>query len=120
MKRGRPKIATDEKTAFYNSLFPDIETRRGIQNQMYAAAGLGTLKEYDDETGDNLHEYFIVGRHMKTSLLSELGRWPESERVEMAKHIRDSEESYTVKDWIHAMRKVRISEAASENTDSPC
>jgi hypothetical protein len=70
-KRGRPAIFDEFILSKTSGTFPNVRTKRSLQNNTYAMEGLKIIKKkVEPET----FEYFHSEKSTKTSLLSELGR----------------------------------------------
>lgn len=120
-KRGRPSIICDELCKGYQSLFPDIKTKRGLINHHYASIAWEVVRELPDTT-------FLIDPSRdfhRESVLVELGRLRDHELISMlAREICDIAEiipwKWTTKQWEKYARirrrelDGRISEAASE------
>jgi hypothetical protein len=76
--RGRPRVFSSEQEALFRNLFPEIRTRRGLQNRMYACRAISVLKQ---AAGADVFGRFgwLLGpsfeaAKMRFTLLAELGR----------------------------------------------
>lgn len=115
-KRGRPPAFDDLHHQTYKDIWPDIRTRRGITNKIYAINGLAIVKEmrgveYIFNEADNT---------MKVSILTELGRLNDEQAArEAASFICEREaagDHRTAHEWAAIVRKYRISETVSDNS----
>jgi hypothetical protein len=76
--RGRPRAFSPEEETAFRNMFPEIRTRRGLQNRMYACRAISVLKQV---AGDEVFNRFgwLLGpsfdaAKMRFTLLTELGR----------------------------------------------
>jgi hypothetical protein len=76
--RGRPRAFSPEQEALFRNLFPEIQTRRGLQNRMYACRAISVLKQ--NAGGEASGRYgWLVGvseenPRLRFAVLTELGR----------------------------------------------
>ncbi len=106
-KAGRPRF-NDELIKHYKAFFPDIRTRRGLQDKYYSGVALRVINDLEgmdffwvtDETGKRIS--------MKSSLLAELGRFEDGDDIKkIAISICKAKEKRTVKEWIAILRAAR-------------
>ena len=89
------------------NLYPDIKTRRGLQNKYYEIHALGVLKDLEGMK-------FILDSKLekaKWGILRELGRFKnEADMVSMAKWIckKTKKERHTIREWGKIIRGMRI------------
>jgi len=115
-KRGRPPAFDDLYHQTYKNIWPDIRTRRGITNKIYAIKGLAMVKEMQG-VGYIFNE---ADNTMKVSILTELGRLNDEQAArEAAAFICEREaagDHRTAHEWAAIVRKYRISETVSDNS----
>ena len=84
-RRGRPRVFSDEELGVAASLFPDVDTRRGLQNCLYAVSAARALEP-------------LVADHPELLRLADLWRgakpgehglaWRQSVLVELGRALR--------------------------------
>lgn len=101
-KRGRPELLPKE---FYNELqkiYPNVKTKRGLQNKFYAVEALSALK--NEDTG------LIKFIQDKDSILIQLGRIPHGATIrEWAWWIYEQSkiEKKTTHEWADIVKRLR-------------
>jgi hypothetical protein len=81
-KTGRPKIHPESEKVI-KKLYPNITTRMGINNKIYELRAFKLIKVKAPEIAD---KFEFKGIHPKSSLLAEIGRWEDEEKIlEMAR-----------------------------------
>jgi len=105
-KRGRPKFHDEDQLNQLKGVFPDIKTRRGLQNKCYEINALDAIK--DIEGMEFLYD--PQNQTLKSSILSELGRLRNEDNIRLvAQHIceRAKNETLTIKQWEKICRSIR-------------
>ena len=123
MPRGRPKVFTDEWLTFLQGLYPDLHSRRGLQDRAYQVRALRALR--DTDFGDQLA--YRDKWHMRSSLLAALGRFPDDDGGELIREVArqvyeaaTASGNWNTKFWVRVLTEHRqrlFSEAASENNE---
>ena len=76
--RGRPRAFSQEEEAIFRNLFPEITTRRGMQNRMYAVRAIGVLNASAGGDPSGRFEWLVGPSRdhpkMRFTVLTELGR----------------------------------------------
>jgi hypothetical protein len=104
-KRGRPRfehsIAFEEMFSRLKAFYPEIETRRGLQEKYYALDAYGDLHDME---GFELID--------KPSLLAEFGRFKDPAVIkQVARQVIEEmkkSDNYNVKAWVSVLRKIRL------------
>jgi hypothetical protein len=106
-KRGRPKFENFQGSLeAIRSLYPNIKTRRGLQNKFYELKALNAIKSMEgieflfDSKTDNF----------KSSILAEIGKTGDDELMravaaEICKRART--EKLTVKQWVSTYQRIK-------------
>jgi hypothetical protein len=104
-KRGRPRfehsIAFEEMFSHLKAFYPEIKTRRGLQDKYYSLDAYGDLHDME---GFELID--------KPSLLAEFGRFKDPAVIkQVARQVIEEmrkDSNYTVKAWVSVLRKIRL------------
>jgi hypothetical protein len=111
-KRGRPKFENFQGSLeALRSLYPNIKTRRGLQNKYFELKALKAIKSM--EGAEFLFD--LKTTNVKSSILAEIGRISNDEKMrEVAAEIckRARTEKLTVKQWVstcHCIKEVMLS-----------
>ena len=107
-KRGRPRF-DDDLVKECQDAWPNVKTRRGLQNVYYCSVAFEVLENL--ENIGYLGLGLEPGKDMKNSLLTELGRFADSEMIKtLALNLCEEQKKKkrTVKEWIKILRAIRL------------
>jgi len=105
-KRGRPQFKHQDFLKRIEFLYPDIKTRRGMQNKVYGIMAVGALKEPTE-----VEQIFTPDETFRSSVMIELGRLEDPETIRtVARHInqRMKDERLSVKQASNIARLIRL------------
>lgn len=107
-KRGRPRFEdTTCELDWVRALYPEIKTRRGVQNKYYELRAGGVIKNMEGI------EFLIDLKNnvIKNSILVEIGRMHSEDLMrEIAREIclRARTEVHTVKEWVDICKSLKV------------
>jgi hypothetical protein len=80
-KRGRPRLLAPQAEAVFAKLYPEVRTRRSIQNKVYLSHAFVALKGVPDHRERYLWLIGDDGNTFRSTLLAELGRLRDLARI---------------------------------------
>jgi len=80
-KRGRPKLLEPQAETVYAKLYPEVRTRRGMQNKVYMSHAFVVLKAVPDHRERYRWLLGEDGETWRSTLLAELGRLRDPGRI---------------------------------------
>jgi len=81
-KRGRPVVFDKGHLSIMGGFFPEIGSRRHLQNKAYQSIAIGALRSGGDEIGPEYSWLFDpTANVVKSTILSELGRLGDHETI---------------------------------------
>ena len=126
-KRGRPQSFPQIHYTLAKDLYPDVKTRRGLQNKILESGALGVISQMQKQGITGL-EFFTNDDKTPWGILRELGRYnDESIRTfvtTICEAQKNPETKRTVRQWAEWIRQTphrivpQLSETVSENKEA--
>jgi len=110
LKRGRPALLPDEYYSQMKKLYPNVRTKRGLQNIRYMVDAVSAIQEADSEI---LKFFFNEETYkFKYSVLTEIGRYKDEKvMVDIARQVYELAQKggdKPVKEWVNIIRRHRL------------